>query len=126
MDDRQAAGAAGETVAQHYLEGLGWQVIGRNVRYRIGELDIVADDGSQLVFVEVRTRRTASGPRAEDTVASDKRRKLIRAARMYLMRYTGPRASSRFDVVAVDGARSRVMAHHRGAFEARPERGCVY
>lgn len=113
-----AAGMAGEDVATRYLERQGWTILGRNVRWRFGELDIVADDGAQLVFVEVRTRRTASGPRAEDTVVHNKRRKLIRAGRMYLTRYNGPHQSARFDVIAVDGAAGRVLAHHRGAFEA--------
>jgi putative endonuclease len=121
MDDRQETGRVGEETAAQYLERAGWTLLARNVRYRCGELDVVADDGEQLVFVEVRSRGRARLLRPEDTVRHPKRTRLVRAARLFLARYRGPRRSARFDVIAVDSTERRVLAHHRGAFEARDE-----
>lgn len=110
-------GQRSEDVAERYLRDLGWQIAGRNVRYRVGELDIVAWDGRQWVFVEVRSRYRAAVVRAEDTVRFGKQVRLCRAARLWLAQNTDNKASARFDVIAVDGARAKVKAHHRAAFE---------
>ena len=113
-------GDGGEAIAAAYVEGqLGWRIVGRNVLYRVGELDIVAEDGDQLVFIEVRSRGGRSGPRAEDTVTYPKQRRLTRAALMFMSGYGGRCGSGRFDVIAVDLDRGVVRAHYRCAFEAR-------
>lgn len=114
---RQAAGLRGEEVAAAYLESMGWRIAGRRVRIAGGELDLVAWDGGQLVFVEVRTRGTASGPSAENTLKGHKREVLRRAANAWLSFRAPPRTSSRIDVIAVDGRQWRVRAHYRGAFD---------
>ncbi len=121
MDPRNADGARGEAIAVEYLTTRGLRVIARNVRYRVGELDIVAEDEGALVFVEVRSRNRRNGPRAEDTVTFAKQWKLSRAARMYWARYRGACRHARFDVVAVDLTSSRVVGYHRAAFELRGE-----
>lgn len=119
MDRRLEDGARGEAIACAMLERLGMQVVARNVRYRVGELDIIAEDGGVLVFVEVRSRWRRSGPRAEDTVTFGKQRRLSKAAMLFWKRYRGRCRHARFDVVAVDLASGRVAAHHRAAFELR-------
>ena len=68
MDRRLEDGARGEAIAAAMLERAGMRVVARNVRYRVGELDIIAEDEGTLVFVEVRSRWRRNGPRAEDTV----------------------------------------------------------
>ncbi len=60
-DPRRALGRTGERLAATHLERLGFAVIARNVFTRTGELDLIAFDGSALVFVEVKTRRVRSG-----------------------------------------------------------------
>ena len=111
-------GDVAESIAADYLVAEGWRVLDRNVNFRVGELDIVADDGEQLVFVEVRSRFTRSGPRPQHTVTFPKQRKLTAAALLYLNHYNGPRLSSRFDVIGVDANRGTIVAHHVGAFDA--------
>lgn len=112
-------GLRSEAVAVRWVEALGWRVVGRNVRYRVGELDIVAWDNArtQWVFVEVRSRYRAAAVRAEDTVLFGKQVRLARAARRWMAAHASTRDSARFDVIAVDGKRARVIAHHKGAFE---------
>lgn len=58
--DRTRLGIRGERLASEALEDRGWQILARNVRLRNGEIDLIAIDGRALVFVEVKTRSTAT------------------------------------------------------------------
>ncbi|MEO9256449.1 MAG: YraN family protein, partial [Tepidiformaceae bacterium] len=62
---RKLLGDFGERVAAHKLEALGMEILERNVRTRRGEIDLVARDADDMVFVEVRTRRAVPGLAAE-------------------------------------------------------------
>jgi putative endonuclease len=115
---RQKLGDRGECIAVSYLESLGWKVLDRNVHFRVAELDIVAFDGPELVFVEVRTLFRTQGIRAVDTVRRSKHRKLTLAARLYIQRARLFSVSARFDVIGVDGRNGRVVDHVRSAFLA--------
>jgi putative endonuclease len=115
---RRGQGDIGEDVATASLEELGWTILDRNAAWRCGELDIVAWDGDQLVFVEVKSRRTRTGPRPEDGVDQTKQRKIIATARRWMHANAKPAVSARFDVISVDLVTRTVIAHHRGAFEA--------
>jgi putative endonuclease len=103
---RQRAGDAAEAQACARLEAAGCRILGRNVRFREGEIDIVADDGGTLVFVEVRMRRSDGFGGAVGSVDAFKRRRLVRAAQHFLLQHygTGSRLPPcRFDVVTADG-----------------------
>lgn len=116
-------GAEGEELAARHLVEGGCSILDRNVRYPGGELDLVAEDGSDLVFVEVRTRRTGACGGALESVTATKRARVIRAARLWLARH--PRAAVRpvrFDVVAVDGEPPAVT-WLRGAFDGEGRAG---
>ena len=103
---RQRFGDAGEDAAASLLEQGGYRIVARNHRCRRGEVDLVAEKGDLLVFVEVRTRATAVFGGPEETVGPAKRRRIVTAARDYLARRRGPERGARFDVVAVvDGPR---------------------
>ena len=99
---RQRAGDAAEAEACAKLEAAGCRILGRNVRYREGEIDIVADDRGTLVFIEVRMRRSDRFGGAEGSVDASKRRRLVRAAQHYLLRLPSP-PPCRFDVVVIEG-----------------------
>ncbi|MFN7572206.1 MAG: YraN family protein [Betaproteobacteria bacterium] len=106
---KQRAGDAAEATACALLQQAGCRIVARNIRYREGELDIVAWDGATLVFVEVRLRRDAGRfGGAAASVDAFKRRRLTRAARHYLAEHFGDSARRwppcRFDVVAGNGA----------------------
>lgn len=95
-----AKGAHWEHVAAGFLARLGWEIVARNWRCPEGELDIVARDGEELVFVEVRARSDRAGYRAEETIGRRKIGRLAVAASRYVdeSEWEGP---CRFDVVAI-------------------------
>jgi len=76
-------GAAGEHIAAEYLLSKGLRIIDRNVHYRRGEIDIIAQDGDEIVFAEVRTRSVGLIMPADRTVGPDKLKKLMLAARTW-------------------------------------------
>jgi putative endonuclease len=103
---RQRLGRAAERLVAVRLERSGWRIVGRNVRLPSGELDIVALEGSTLVFVEVKAGRSgaARGPeRPAHAVGRRKQLKLRRLAREWIWERRGPSgvAGYRFDVVGV-------------------------
>ena len=105
------------------LERAGWRIVARNVRTASGEIDLIALEGSTLVFVEVKAgRRDARcGPeRPAHAVGPRKQRRLRRLAREWLAQRRGPSGVSgyRFDVVGVsfDAAGRADVDHIRAAF----------
>lgn len=104
---KQRAGDAAEQAACERLLASGCRILARNVRYREGELDIVAQDGATVVFVEVRLRNDERFGGAAASVDRFKRRRLARAAQHYLVEHFGGRSSAalppcRFDVITAD------------------------
>lgn len=99
---RQASGRRGEQAARALLERRGLRCVAANWRCRGGELDLVMLDGDILVFVEVRARRPANLVSPFESVDAAKRRKLVRAARLWLaMHPAHAHRPARFDIVAV-------------------------
>ena len=103
LSPRQAKGREYEQLACTYLRRQGYQLLEANVRFPVGELDLIALDGPALCLIEVRARAPGRFGAAADSITAEKRRRLIRAAKWYLQRrrrtWTGP---VRFDVVAID------------------------
>ncbi|MFI4939589.1 MAG: YraN family protein [Burkholderiales bacterium] len=100
--DRQIAGQEGEDVALAHLQAHGLSLRERNFRCKGGEIDLVMQERSALVFVEVRRRADSRHGGAAASVTTAKQRRLIIAAQVYLQRYKMPPAC-RFDVIAIDG-----------------------
>lgn len=101
VDPRRAFGQRGEDAAAEYLRRRGFEILARNVRTPLGEIDLVALDDEVVVFVEVKARRGAGGLEAVDL---RKQRKLSRLAMAFLSRAGWSSRRARFDVVAVDSA----------------------
>jgi putative endonuclease len=100
---RLALGAAGEDLAAAWYRARGYDVVARNWRVTEGELDIVAERRSLLVFCEVKTRRTDAYGSPAAAVTAAKQARIRRLAAVYL-RTTGLRPRRiRFDVAAVLG-----------------------
>ena len=111
MDDRISTGRRGEEIALRHLENNGYRILERRFRTRFGEIDLIADEGGDLVFVEVKTRTGHSFGSPEEAVDQRKQRRLVRLARAYLQKRRWEDRSCRFDVVAVlliPGERERV------------------
>jgi putative endonuclease len=121
---RQQIGQEGEDQAERYLEGLGCVILERNWHCRYGEIDRIARDGQELVFVEVKVRRSGAFGSPEDALASPKAKRLIRAAWSYLEERGQEEADWRIDVVAIQRGAGGSIAridHYRNAIpdEAR-------
>ena len=114
----RAVGQAAEDLALAHLEAAGLRLQARNYRTPGrggGEIDLVlrAPDGT-LVFVEVRSRAQASHGGAGASIGAAKRRRIVLAARHYLLRWPSP-PPCRFDAVLVDGGQVQWL---RAAFDA--------
>lgn len=118
LNPRQALGASGERLAATWLEARGFHIIARNWRCPYGELDVIAEEAGELVFVEVKTRRGISYGSPEEAVTHTKRRRLIAAAQSYLIATAAEERPYRIDVVAVQlspGGQALAIRHLRSA-----------
>ena len=97
----QLLGAMGEAAAAEWLRKKKWKILAMNYRCRFGELDVVARDGKELVFVEVKLRRTGGYAPAAEYVTPAKQRKLRLAAESWLMEQDLEDPPCRFDVAEV-------------------------
>ena len=97
-------GAESERIAAGFLEAHGLVVLARNFRCRLGELDLVCMDRGVLVCVEVRQRSGCEFGGALASITAAKRRRIVRAASVYLARSRrGRERPLRFDVIGIDG-----------------------
>ena len=94
-------GVQGERLATKKLRRSGYKIIERNIHLGRYEIDIIAQKGDTVVFVEVKTRRTAEVAAPEENVTAEKRRRVIAAARVYIDRRNDPELYYRFDVASV-------------------------
>lgn len=94
-------GRDGENIATSYLKENGFEIIKRNYRCLLGEIDIIAKDNEYLVFVEVRSRRGNYTKEALESVNWHKRLKVREVAQYYLHEIENDNFLIRFDVVAV-------------------------
>ena len=101
MDQRKQTGRRGEALAAAHLAEKGYRIIARNWRCRAGELDIVAQIGDVLVFVEVRARQGNQFGLAEESITPAKQARLIELAHTYLQEMATPQQAWRIDVVAI-------------------------
>lgn len=116
---RRQFGDTGEALACRYLKKqCRMKILCRNVTYTDGELDIVALDGNDLVFVEVRTRSSENYASPEQSVNLAKRQTVAAAARRFIRTRRVYEFHPRFDVVAIvlpPGGTPEIR-HHRNAF----------
>jgi putative endonuclease len=121
--DRRAAGLAVEARVAAWLEARGYTIRATNHLCPRGEVDIVAELGEVLAFVEVRSRSGASHGTPAETVSYGKRRRVIAAAIDWATRHgLLERRAIRFDVVSViDRGDDVEIEHLPGAFDAAGE-----
>lgn len=98
---RKELGNRGEKIAVDFLRRRGYQIIERNYRSLLGEIDIVAKEGENIVFVEVKTRSSVDFGLPEEALSYDKRCRLSRLALHYLIHHKIKNVNSRFDVVSI-------------------------
>ena len=98
---RKLLGALGEEAAAEHLERNGYSILERNYRSRIGEIDIIARHGEDIVFVEVKTRKSSRFGLGEEAVGRQKQVALARLAAQYLAQNRLGGLNCRFDVVVI-------------------------
>lgn len=101
-DPRRQFGAQAEAIARERLEALGYTTIATNWRFGHGELDIVMLDGDEVVFVEVKARRSEVAGRAEEGVSQKQIRSLLNTGERFMEQH--PEFAGRFwrhDLVAM-------------------------
>lgn len=98
---RLHTGKRGEDLAVAHLREAGYRIIERNYRCFFGEVDVVAQDGDTLAFVEVKSRKSEAFGMPQEAVGFEKQKKLSRVSLHYLQQHRLESCKARFDVIAV-------------------------
>lgn len=106
-ENKRVKGKTGEDVACKYLESRGYKIIERNYQYGHGEIDIVAKDGEELVFVEVKSRKTLEFGDPEFAFTRNKLNQVRKIAAAYLVEKNMTDQVCRIDAVAIQFTRER-------------------
>ena len=106
-------GALGEVRAEQLLTDKGYTILARHVVSPGAEIDLIAEEGSTLVFVEVKMRKNARHGLGREAVTPAKQRRICRGALYYMMRNGLMNRQARFDVLEIQGER---VTHIRDAF----------
>jgi putative endonuclease len=117
--ERKHKGARGEDRASEFLVSQGYRILERNFRCPLGEMDIIARDGTTVVFVEVKTRASLRFGPPHGAVGPEKQKRLTAVALCYLKGQGQLNRPARFDVVAVslNGTDEQIVLY-RNAFDA--------
>lgn len=108
--NRRKTGGRYEEVAVSYLEEHGMEILGRNYRCRMGEIDIVAREGRTYVFCEVKFRTSCRAGDPAEAVDFRKQATIFRVAAYYLKQHRlSEETPCRFDVVAITGTGDRMQ-----------------
>lgn len=114
---KQIVGKAGEEKASKYLKEKGYEIIEKNFRCREGEIDIIAKDkNKELVFVEVKTRRTYEYGEPAEAVNFMKQKHIQRVAKYYILKNKLINNSIRFDIIEIMIGKTFCVHHIKEAF----------
>lgn len=115
----KSIGDRGEDLAVFYLENKGYTILERNYRFEHAEVDIVAYDDREIIFVEVKTRKNADFGEPEEYVDDAKITRICKAAEAWLYERNMVGSPARFDVIAIISERKTKhrIKHFENAFE---------
>jgi putative endonuclease len=115
--NRRKWGEAGEDLAAQYLKQHGLNILEHNFRFGRGEIDLIAEDGEELVFIEVKARRSTAFGAPEDAVTEKKQEQIQMVADGYLFQHNIDDRPCRFDIVAIEYRHGLAEIRHlRDAF----------
>ena len=115
--DKVKIGKFGQKIAAEFLQKRGYIILAENFLTRFGEIDLVAQSGPQIVFVEVKTRLSQKFGLPEEAIDANKKEKLLQAGLEYLAKNQVLSDNYRFDCVAIEIERAKKIArirHHKG------------
>ena len=101
MYERHELGKTGEEIGTQYLINNGYKLIIRNFRCRQGEIDIIAKDKDEIVFIEVKTRRNTNYGYPIDAVDKRKQKHILNASQYYVYKNKLEKRKIRFDVIEI-------------------------
>ena len=101
MDKRKDTGNIGEDIVAKKKKEKGYEIIERNFRCKLGEIDIIAQDKEEIVFIEVKTRKILSYGNPADSVNEPKQKHIYKAAEYYLLINNKLDNFTRIDVIEV-------------------------
>ncbi|MGB9792653.1 MAG: YraN family protein [Thermacetogeniaceae bacterium] len=115
---RKSLGVIGEEAALSFLIKEGYRVLERNYRCRLGEIDIIAEDGEAIAFIEVKTRSNILFGAPQEAVNLKKQKKIRQIAQYFLLSHGLEERTVRFDVITVlySKADGFVIEHLKGVF----------
>jgi putative endonuclease len=115
---KQIFGQWGEEQAAQYLISQDYEIVDRNVRNEFGELDLIAKKDEQLVFVEVKARRSEDFGFPEEAVTESKKQHILDAAQSYLNEHPQMLGDWRIDVISVQSLKGKLpeIIHFENAF----------
>lgn len=109
---RQRFGELGERIAARWLRRRGWRIVAHRFRNGRRDLDLVAELGATVAFVEVKARRGDDFGGPVEAVTWRKQRELIRSANVWIDRFGTPETAYRFDVIGVLMSGGTVRVRH--------------
>lgn len=110
--EKRQFGNIGEELACRYLESIRYEIIERNFMCRVGEIDIVAKDKNEFVFIEVKTRSNGYFGKPRDAVDEYKQKHIYKSTRYYLHIHGLDNAFVRFDVIEVYWVNGKYKVEH--------------
>ena len=111
MSSKKEIGTEGEDTATNSLKKMGYRIIEKNFRSPFGELDIIAEEGGYLVFVEVKKRNTPAFGDSFQAINSTKKKHMIKTAMFYMKVHQCFHRKARFDVVGIDSENVKIVKH---------------
>ena len=111
--NRRETGSLYERMASDYLKGLGYEILEQNYRIRTGEIDLIAKEKDQIVFVEVKYRKDGRMGDPLEAVDGRKQKKIYQTARYYVHQKGYEAMPCRFDVIGITGTQ---IHHVKNAF----------
>ena len=101
MYKRHILGIEGENIACKFLKSKGYKILLKNFRCRQGEIDIIAKDENEIVFVEVKTRGNFNYGSPSEAIDRNKRNRIIKASKYFLYVKKLENRNIRFDVIEI-------------------------
>ena len=114
--NNQKIAKIGENIACKYLIQKNYSIIGRNVKYREGEIDIIAQKAKQLVFIEVKARTSLTWGYPEEALTVQKKKNFLKAINRYLLT-SGYMGNYSADLIAIDLIKNQAKIRHYKSIE---------
>lgn len=113
--NKRKLGSDYEEIAIEYLESIGYKVIEKNFRCKIGEIDIIAKDGDYICFIEVKYRKNTNFGFPDEAISKNKRHTIFKVAKFFLNFHRYPEhTSARFDTVLILGSEIKLIKNAFG------------